>query len=146
MARVRDLLSRKGPDVVSVPSTASVLDAARLMNEHRIGSVIVIEESRLTGIFTERDVLRRVLGERRDAARTFVKEVMTADVICCAPETDLEQVSAVMRERRIRHLPVCGPDKSGLAGLISIGDVNAWRANDQQAQIHYLSEYIYGRA
>ena len=146
MPTARDVLSDKGNQVHTTTPGATVLDAINKMNQHKIGALVVTDGGKVVGIFTERDVLRRVAGERKDPSRTFVKDVMTADVICCAPETDLEQVSAVMRERRIRHLPVCGPDKTGLAGLISIGDVNAWHANDQQAQIHYLSEYIYGRA
>ncbi len=69
---------------------------------------------------------------------------MTADVAYCLPEADLEEVAAVMRERRIRHLPVC--DGGGrLLGLVSIGDVNAWHAQGQAVAIHYLHEYIHGR-
>jgi len=73
-----------------------------------------------------------------------VGEVMTRDVVCAPPETELDELSEVMRVKRIRHVPICDEDGQ-LMGLISIGDVNAMHASHQQATIHYLSEYIYGR-
>jgi CBS domain-containing protein len=96
-------------------------------------------------MFTERDVLTRVVAERRDPATTRVEEVMTAVVAYCRPETDVEEVSSVMQKWRIRHLPVCDDD-GHLLGMVSIGDVNAWHARGQDATIHYLHEYIHGRA
>jgi CBS-domain-containing membrane protein len=70
---------------------------------------------------------------------------MTRDVICVRPSTDLDEVSTIMQQKRVRHVPVC--DSSGeVQGMISIGDVNAYHATHQEAHINYLSEYIYGRA
>ena len=143
MPIVADVLSSKGGQVHSVSPSTRVLDAINRMNQHKIGAVLVLHDGHVAGIFTERDVLRRVIGEQRDPARCTVAEVMTEDVICCRPETDLDEVSAIMQQKKIRHIPVC--DDNGLHGLISIGDVNAYHASTQEAQIHFLSEYIYGR-
>jgi CBS domain-containing protein len=144
MATVRDILSEKGHHIQSIAAGASVLQATQLMNEHKIGALVVMENDRVAGIFTERDVLRRVIAEMRSAAQVTVGEVMTREVICDDPDTDLDEVSAIMKDRRIRHLPVC--NSSGrLIGLISIGDVNAHYASHQQQTIHFLNDYIYGR-
>jgi CBS domain-containing protein len=99
---------------------------------------------RVLGIFTERDVLTRVVARQRDPGATLVKEVMTSNVVYCRPDMDLDDVSAAMRQRRIRHLPVC--DGGGmLVGLVSMGDVNAWHARAKEIEITYLQEYIQGR-
>src|ERR1700730_4038065 len=103
MGTVREILANKGSQVLSIGKGASVLDGALLMNEHKVGSLVVIDEGRLVGMFTERDVLRRVVGERRDPADTLVADVMTTDVYCCRPETTIEEARSVMKNRRIRH-------------------------------------------
>lgn len=144
MPSVRDVLAVKGSQVHSVSPTERVLDAIRQMNQHKIGAVLVMQDGRVAGIFTERDVLRRVVGEERHPAHVTVGEVMTENLICVAPDADLDEVGTLMRNRKIRHVPVC--DENGkLHGMISIGDLNAYRASNQEAQIHFLSEYIYGR-
>ena len=144
MATVHDVLSAKGMSIHTVDASISVLLATQLMNEHKIGAVVVTEEGRVAGIFTERDVLSRVVAEQRPPAHTTVGQVMTRELICCEPDTDLDEVGAIMKDRRIRHLPVCG-EGGRLHGLISIGDLNAHYASNQQQTIHFLSDYIYGR-
>ena len=81
MATIKDLLDRKGSQVLSISKDATVLQAALLMNQHKIGSLIVMSGDTIAGMFTERDVLRRVVGERRDPAVTTVEEVMTTEVV-----------------------------------------------------------------
>lgn len=144
MPKVKDLLAAKEPRVLSIDPDASVREAAVRMNEHKIGSLVVIADGRVVGIFTERDVLRRVVAEHRDPAETKVAEVMTADVICCTPETPIDEVRGAMMTRRIRHLPVVDLEKHVL-GLISIGDLNAYQATAQEQTIYLLQEYLYGR-
>ena len=144
MPTVQDVLANKGATLHAVKSDMSVLLATQLMNEHKIGAVVVTENGRVAGIFTERDVLTRVVAAQLPPADTLVGDVMTRDVICCDANSDLDEVSAIMKNRRIRHLPVCHCEGQ-LAGLISIGDVNAHYASNQQQQIHFLSDYIYGR-
>jgi CBS domain-containing protein len=145
MPTAKDILSRKGFSIFVVPPSATVLDAVEQMNMHRCGAVVVMDQGKTRGMFTERDVLRRVVGQRRDPANTTVGEVMTQDMICCSPETEIDEISYIMLDKRIRHLPVCDHD-GDLLGMISIGDVNALHAHHQEATISYLSEYIYGRA
>jgi CBS domain-containing protein len=143
MATVRDILAVKGSQVYSVGPDASVLDAAVLMNEHKIGSLVVNEENRIRGIITERDILRRVVVPRLDPSEALVRDVMTKEVVCAELRTTIDEARSVMKNRKLRHLPVCGGD-GGLAGMISIGDLNAHETNDKEMTIHLLQEYIYG--
>lgn len=143
MATAGDILARKGTHVLSVSPGASVLQAAQHMNEFKIGCLVVVDEERLVGILTERDILQRIVACRRDPATTRVEEVMTTEVMCCCPETTQEEARGVMKNRRIRHLPVVG-DQGRLVGLISIGDLNAYQNSSQEQTIHLLREYIYG--
>jgi CBS domain-containing protein len=142
MTTVRDILRRKGAGVLKVPEHSTVLEATRYMNRQRVGAVVVTDEDRLVGIFTERDVLQRVVAEERPPGYTRVGDVMTSRVICCAPETEIDEASRIMKDHRIRHVPVCDAD-GRLLGLVSIGDVNAQHASEQEAQIQYLNEYLY---
>ncbi|TMQ67561.1 MAG: CBS domain-containing protein [Candidatus Eisenbacteria bacterium] len=143
MASVRDILARKGAACVSISPEATVAEAARLMNERGIGGVLVLERERLVGIFTERDVLRRVIAERLDPATTVVLEVMTTPVVTCLPETSLEELGAILSTRRIRHLPVVGAE--GLCGVVTSGDLLAYQVADQAATIQYLNNYMFDR-
>jgi CBS domain-containing protein len=145
MPTALDVLSTKGSAIHSVEPEATVLTAIRKMNQHKLGALMVMQQGRIVGMFTERDVLRRVVGEERDPSSMTVGEVMTSDVIWVGPTTDIDDISAIMQQRRIRHVPVCDKDQE-LLGLISIGDLNAFHASHQEAHIQFLSEYIYGRA
>jgi CBS domain-containing protein len=158
MATVADVLARKGKRVYCVSPVSTVIDAVQIMSKHRIGALVVTTSDsvnlsdscdadasgRVVGMFTERDVLNRVVGEERAPRTTTVDEVMTANVAYCRPETELEDVGATMRERRIRHMPVVAAN-GRLEGLISIGDLNAWTADGQAIEITYLTDYIQGR-
>src|SRR5262245_48396434 len=105
MPTIRDILAIKGPLVLSIGPDATALDAAVLMNEHKIGSLVVLADGQFVGIITERDLLQRVLAECRDPAQTPVHEVMTDEVVCCRLHTTLEEARGVLKNRRIRHLP-----------------------------------------
>jgi len=144
MATVQEILANKRQQLLSVGPRESALDAAILMNRHKIGSLLVMEDQAVIGIITERDLLQRVLAERRDPARTPVDEVMTSEVLCCHPDTSIDEARTVMKNRRIRHLPVVSSD-GRLQGLISIGDLNAFDAHSQELTIHVMTEYIQGR-
>ena len=146
MPSVMDILADKGSDVYTILPSATVLEATHAMNDQKIGALVVKDrDGRVMGIFTERDVLRRVIAEEKSPRTVRVGEVMTRDVVCCPPETDIDEASRIMRDSRVRHLPVCDSDGAVL-GLVSIGDLNAYHASSQEAQIHFLSEYVYGRA
>jgi len=133
MPTVQEILARKGSNVISVKPGETVLKAAELMSERGIGGLVVTEGGRLVGIFTERDILRRVVAPQRDPAATRVAEVMTTPVTACAPDTSVDECAAMMTAKRIRHLPVVAD--RGLAGMITIGDVLAFQVREQQATI-----------
>ena len=142
MAVVRDLLNRKGTDVVSIAPTASVLDAARLMNDRGVGGVLVVDESkRLLGIFTERDILRRVVAAGLPPETTSVADVFTRDIVTCTPDMNVEEIGSIMSTRRVRHLPVV--DVLGLHGVVTIGDLLAHRLSDQESTIQHLNSYVF---
>jgi CBS domain-containing protein len=144
MATVRELLEGKGSQVVwTIGPQATVLQGTLLMREHEIGALVVLDEGRVAGIFTERDVLWKVIAEHRDPAQTSVGDVMTVEVICCSPETPIDEARSAMKNRRIRHLPVAAD--GGLVGVISIGDLNAHQQASQEQTLFLMSEYIYGR-
>jgi len=130
-------------EVLSVSPAASALDAARVMNHHHIGAVPVVTESGdLTGMFTERDMLTRVVAPERVPHETPVSEVMSSPVAVCRPETTIAEIRQVMREKRIRHLPVVN-DRGALVGMISIGDVNFAEVKVMNETIVYLERYMY---
>jgi CBS domain-containing protein len=145
MTRLGELLAYKGNQVFTIEPEATVLAAAELMNQHRIGCLLVCEGTRIHGILSERDILQRVVAARRDPSTTTVAEVMTVHVIFASPDMPIEQAQRIMMEKRIRHLPVVSNDGQ-LCGMISIGDLNAWEARSKDATIHWLQEYIYGQS
>jgi CBS domain-containing protein len=142
MAVVRDLLARKGTDVVSIQPTASVLEAARLMNDRGVGGVVVVDEANsLLGIFTERDILRRVVAAGLPPETTRVADVFTRDIVTCTPDMNVEEIGSIMTTRRVRHLPVV--DVAGLRGVVTIGDLLAHRLSDQETTIQHLNSYVF---
>ena len=143
MSTVAELLEKKEQSLLSIEPTATVMDAANLMNEHRVGALLVVIGEKLEGIFTERDILRRIIGKRQDPDKTTVGQVMTTEVACCKPDITVEAARLIFRDKRVRHLPVVD-DEGHAVGVVSIGDVNAWAMDNQQAEIHYLQEYLYG--
>jgi CBS domain-containing protein len=146
METVLELLHAKRlQGVVAVPPEATVRETTALMNEQGIGSVLVIRGRRLAGIFTERDVLRRIVGESRSPDHTLVGDVMTADVICCGQEMAVDEIAELMRSHRVRHVPVL--DAVGdVVGVVSIGDINAHRFACCETALHQVEDYIHRRA
>jgi len=144
MPTVQDILDRKGNKIVTVSPSDTVQEAAAKMKCEGTGAVLVLGDNRqMLGIFTERDVLYRVVSQRLDPAVTRVEEVMTERVACCKPNTTLEECRTVMATNRIRHLPVVQEDQ--LVGLISVGDMLAQEVLAQQTTIEYLQAYLQGR-
>ena len=144
MPTVRDILARKGNHVLTIGPQATILDAACLMNEHKVGCLLVTDNDEIAGILTERDLLERVVAQCRQPDRMPVSEAMTTDVLYCRPHTDIDEVRSIMKEHRLRHLPVVDLAET-LHGLISIGDLNAWDVQTHEATITVLTEYIHGR-
>src|SRR5262249_40520944 len=95
---------KEGQPLHGIGQDASVLEAVQMMNERSIGALIVRHAGNMVGIFTERDVLRRVVGKQLDPSNVRVADVMTSRVICCTPATSIEEARELMKTRRIRHL------------------------------------------
>jgi CBS domain-containing protein len=145
MPTAKDLLAlKKSLEVITVPPAACVRDACRLMRDRRIGAVLVSEGETLHGIFTERDVVNLVVAGEKDPALTKVAEVMTPKVIVVQSDRSLGEIETIMRQERVRHVPVV--DGKALIGIISIGDVNAYNAAEDHQNVEYLTQYIQGRA
>lgn len=141
MPTAQTILAQRRRDVLIIGEEATVMEAAKIMSEQRIGSLVVGREEKVVGIFTERDVLNRVVASHLDPLKTLVKDVMTTPVACCQPTSKLAECRKVMTEKRIRHLPVVQDNK--LVGMISSGDILALELGEQQQTIEYLHEYLY---
>ncbi|MCA9275751.1 MAG: CBS domain-containing protein [Phycisphaerales bacterium] len=145
MHTVSQLLEAKPFKIVyTVGQGRSVLEAAELMNQHRIGALVVTDTlGHVSGIITERDILTRVVTQRLDPEETLVHDVMTRDLITCAPGTPIEHAREIMTKRAIRHIPITNPgDSTTLHGIISIGDLNAATTEDLTIEVLSLREYI----
>ena len=143
MDSIEVLLREKGGEVVKVAPDATVKQAVDLMCRRHIGAVMVCDGLRCAGIFSERDLMNRVVLAGLDAATTIVAEVMTEDVVCVEPATSAAEAMAIMTERRCRHLPVV--DGGRVVGVISIGDLVRAESHNQQFVIHTLTDYIQGK-
>jgi CBS domain-containing protein len=140
---IRDVLTDKGSYVFTIDTDASVCDAVSRLNEFGIGALLVLRRGEPVGIFTERDVLRRVLDQRMPTDTTRVRDVMSTDLVTVTPGTRTDQVMEMMTRLRLRHLPVL--DNGLLVGLVSIGDLMRWVLLSQEAELEHFSAYISGR-
>lgn len=139
---VNQILSVKGSDVYSIPSSITVFEALRIMGEKNIGAVLVIEETVLKGILSERDYARKIVLKDKSSKETLVSEIMEVEVVTVKPTDDLEYCMELMTGKRIRHLPVSEDNK--IIGLVSIGDVVKAIIELQKSTIQYLDSYISG--
>lgn len=142
IAPVSNLLTPKKSVVYTIFQEASVLDAVHEMNRLRIGSIVVLDGERLAGIFTERDVLQRVVAEGKSPDETLVSDVMTKEVETITPQSTVEEAMRAMTVRRHRHLPVM--DDGKMVGLVSIGDVTRWISWANENEAENLRSYITG--
>ena len=141
MLKVSKILADKSANAVySIAPNQMVIEALELMANHNIGAVMVMEDFRLVGIFSERDYARKGILQDRKAKSTPISEVMTAQVITVDPQTSIESCMRLMSEKKFRHLPVL--EGSRVVGLISIGDVVTAIIHDQKDRIQSLEDYI----
>ncbi len=140
---VKTLLETKGKDVVSIDAGSTVEDAIRVMNSRKISAMMVTEQSKTKGIFTERDVVRCYLThEGKSFKDIMLKDVMTTDLIVAQMDDDLNDIMSVMVEKNIRHLPVV--EGGNVIGMLSIRDVIQTHVGKLTSEIHYLKDYITG--
>lgn len=137
---LQELLKNKGFQVVNCKPKDSIYDCVKAMNEARIGCVLILEEGRIVGIFSERDLLTKVIPEKLDTEHTPVSDIMNRDVICVEPDTTVEEAMTIMTEKRVRHLPVI--EDSMLIGLISIGDITKWLSSKHRTQIQEIDDLV----
>jgi CBS domain-containing protein len=143
MKSVRHILEAKGSEVYTIGPEASVLEALGRLAEKDVGALVVTgSDGRIVGMLSERDYARKVALLHRVSRDTPVRDIMTQEVICVAPEQTVETCMALMTRKRFRHLPVVVDGR--LAGLISIGDVVKTLMDEQQFAIQQLEHYIMG--
>ena len=142
MKLVKHLLDSKGREIISIAEDASVYDAIKLMADHGVGSLLVMDGVELKGIVTERDYARKVIIKGRSSESTQVGEIMTRDLVTTTSAQTVNECMTMMSERRIRHLPVMSG--SEVVGMISIGDLVQAIISDQQEEIEQLENYISG--
>jgi len=141
MARVNEILAQKVVDLLTVTPDMTVIEAAEQMNAKGTGSVLVLEAGHLVGIFTERDLMRRVVAVRLDPAATSIRQVMTTALVTANPEASVGDCGTLMSERRIRHLPVVRGDQ--ILGVITTGDLLAWELKEQKSVIEQLESFVF---
>lgn len=142
MPSVREVLRDKGTDVETVAHDASVFDAVVKMSRRRIGALVVMQGEKIAGMFSERDVMNRVMAAGKNPATTRVFEVMTSRIACCSPDSTLDECRTAMTHHRIRHLPVVQDGR--LVGILSSGDLLAREMRVQEETIRFLHEYVTG--
>jgi len=127
--------------VIQVDSDCLVVVAARKMRDNKVGAVMVVENDSLAGIFTERDLMSRVVAAGLDPEKAQVSEAMTSSIATVPPETSIREAANIMSQNRIRHLPVLQDGK--LYGVISTGDILAWKLREQEFTLHQLEDYFF---
>jgi CBS domain-containing protein len=134
-----DLLRNQA--AISAEAHQTVLEVASMMVEHNIGAVPVLQEGRLTGIFSERDLMSRVVVDGKDPARTLVSEVMTVDPLTVAPNDSLETCMTLMKRHGFRHLPVCAG--SELKGVVSLRDILLHDLDEKDDEVRMMRAYMH---
>ena len=141
MTTVKQLLERKGRRVWSIRPDAPVLEALKLMAEHGVGALVVLEGERLAGVISERDYARKVILHGKSSSETPVHEIMTGRVVTVTPAQTVADCMAVMTEKHFRHLPVV--EDGRVVGVLSIGDLVKAVIAEQADTIRALESYIH---
>ena len=136
--RICDLI--KGQDMYRADAAQMVLDVARAMVERNIGAVPVVRDGVLVGIFSERDLMKRVVAEECDPANTVLSDVMTAEPLTISPQEEVATCLVLMRRHGFRHLPVC--DGPRLLGMISMRDLLLHDLNEKDDEVRMMRAYI----
>ncbi|GGI28795.1 CBS domain-containing protein [Pedobacter mendelii] len=142
MKSVKHLLDTKQVRIISVGKNISVLDALKVMTDKNISAVLVMDEAKLSGIFTERDYARKIILQGKSSKDTMIEEVMTPNPISITLSDTIDKCMEIMTEKHIRHLPIVENDE--VKGMISIGDLVKYIIADQKQTISQLESYISG--
>jgi CBS domain-containing protein len=141
MKSLKQLLAAKGGQVYSIRPDATVFEALQLMAQKDVGALLVMDETHVAGIMSERDYARKVILQGKSSQDMRVRDIMTPDVVKVDPSSTVEECMSLMTQRRIRHLPICEDDK--LVGLVSIGDLVKEVIAEQEQTIKQLESYIH---
>ncbi|WP_295123197.1 CBS domain-containing protein [uncultured Chitinophaga sp.] len=142
-ARVRNILQAKGHAVYSISPDSTVFEALEMLVDRNVGALLVIDDDRFLGIFSERDYARRVILKGRSSRETRISEIMTEHPITMSEEASIEDCMVKMTDKHIRHLPITDANNR-LVGVISIGDVVKYIIDEQRSVIQSLEGYING--
>jgi CBS domain-containing protein len=142
MLKVQDVLRSKSKDIWSISSGETTYKALEMLADKDIGALMVIDEGKFAGIFSERDYARKVILKGKSSKETSVGELMTREVYSITPEKTVEECMALMSTIHCRHMPVF--ENNQLIGVVTIGDIVNAIIIDQQIQIHDLEKYITG--
>ena len=137
------ILRKKGTDVWSVPSDATVYDAMKMMADKDVGALLIMDGSEFVGVVSERDYARKVILQGRSSRETPVRDIATETVITITPECSVDEAMRLITTNRIRHLPVVCEGR--VHGMISIGDLVQWISFAQDQTIEQLEHYIEGK-
>jgi CBS domain-containing protein len=137
--KIRDLIKIKGFEVIAVDGDTPISEAITKMVDRNIGALLVIEDGRTAGMFTERDVLKS-WNKGGDFNKTPIREVMTRDLVIAELDDDLSYAMSIMIQKMVRHLPVV--DKGQLVSVLSIRDVVKAQVSNLQAEVHYLKDFL----
>ena len=140
MGKVRNIIQTKGNAIFSVPSTITVYQALELMFEKNIGALLIVDDGKFLGIFTERHYARKLALRGKSSKETTIGEIMTEQPVTVTLDTSIEECMKIMTGKKIRHLPVVEKDK--LTGVVSMGDVVRYIIDDQKFIIDNLQQYI----
>lgn len=140
MKSLRRVLEAKGHDVYSTTPDATVFDALKEMADRDVGALIILEDGKVVGIFSERDYARKIILLGRSSRETPVRDIMTSRVVFARPDLKLDECLALMTDKRIRHLPVM--DEGELVGVVSIGDLVKGIIDHQRFVITQLEGYV----
>ena len=142
MTTIAQLLNTKGDQIWSVEPKATIFEALEIMSEKEIGALLVMEDGKLTGIFSERDYARKVILKGKSSKETPVGELMTKKVFYIDPQKTINDCMAMMTAKRIRHVPVI--EDNQVMGIVTIGDVVNQIISEQEVTINHLENYITG--
>ena len=142
MGKVRDILKQKGTAIFSVKPTITVYEALEVMVQKNIGALLVTDQGKFLGIFTERDYARKVILKGKTSKETAIREVMSENPITVTPDSSIDDCMKIMSAKFIRYIPVL--ENGELTGMISIGDVVKFIIDEQRFIIEDLEHYITG--
>jgi CBS domain-containing protein len=142
MKTLEQILQLKGRDVLVTSPDSTVYDSLALLAQHEVGALVVVEDNRPVGLFSERDYARKVILKSLSSHDVLVRDIMASPVICVDTSLTVDKAMGIMTERRVRHLPVLD-DNAQLTGIVSIGDLVKDIIAEQQYTIDQLQHYIH---